>query len=176
MNKAFTREQDEDDGDDALPEFEEVPGGKNFMTPSGAVRLREETDRLEKERTAVLADADGAARADLPAATRRQLKNLEKRIGLLKRRIEITVVVDPAGHQPDHVAFGATVVIRFEDGAEREFSIVGIDEADAAKGRVSWVSPLARAVMNGHPGDIVQFTTPRGIQDIEIIRVSYPAP
>jgi transcription elongation factor GreB len=167
MSKAFTRESD-DDHDEASERplgAELPPGMKNYMTPDGAARLRDELDRLAQvERPAALAAADARA-----------LREVERRLAFLGRRLGALEVIDPASQPPGRVLFGATVVVRAEDGAEHRYRIVGIDEADARRGDVSWRSPIAAALLGAQVGDVVTVRTPRGAEELEVMAVSYPA-
>jgi transcription elongation factor GreB len=168
MSKAFTRESD--DQDDEAPErplgAELPPGVKNYVTPEGAARLREEIDRLaHRDRPAAV--ASGEARA---------LREVDRRLAFLGRRLEALEVIDPSGQPTDRVLFGATVTLRAEDGAERRYRLVGVDEADPGLGEVSWRSPVATALLGAVPGDVVRVRSPRGEEELEVIEVTYARP
>lgn len=165
MSRAFVKETDTT-AEPALPEPELPPGARNLVTPEGAARLRDELAALEAERAA-LRDADGAA-----AAARRA--SVDRRARYLARRIE-TFVVTPTAPDVDRVVFGATVTLVGDDG-ERRLRIVGVDEADAARGDVSWVSPIARAVLGARLGDEVTVRVPRGDEILEVTAIDGPPP
>jgi transcription elongation factor GreB len=154
MNKAFTRETDSED-DDLPPGACAVPAGaRNYITPAGYARLRAELLNLIDEE-----------------------REIDRRIRFLTKRLEIAEVTDPCAHHGrDQVFFGATVRYASEDGSEREITILGIDEADSSLGQVSWISPIARALLKAREGDEVKLLTPAGVQTIEVLQVRYPAP
>jgi transcription elongation factor GreB len=183
MNKAFTRETDGDDDEDAsLPG---VPaGGKNYITPQGFERLRAELLQLmDDERPKVVEAVHWAAKNGDRSENgdyiygKKRLREIDRRIRFLTKRLEIAEVTDPAVHHGgDQVFFGATVTYAEESGAERTVTIMGIDEADSSKGQVSWISPIARALLKAREGDVVRLVTPLGAQEIEVLAVRYPAP
>jgi transcription elongation factor GreB len=184
MSKAFTRETDGDDEeqDSALPEL--PSGGKNYMTPRGYAALRAELLQLiDEERPKVVevvhwaaSNGDRSENGDYIYGKKR-LREIDRRIRFLTQRLELAEVVDPAVHHGhDQVFFGATVTYAEESGQERTVTIMGIDEADSARGQVSWISPVARALLKAREGDAVKLVTPLGTQEIEILRVEYPAP
>ena len=165
MSKAFTRESD--DAPDELPARSygaELPdGAPNYMTAAGAARQRDELDRLTRvARPALLAAADPRA-----------LHELDRRIAFLRRRVEAVEVVDPASQPPGVALFGATIGLRDEDGEERRCRIVGVDEANPARGDVSWVSPLAKALLGARVGEVVTVRSPRGDEEIEVLEIGY---
>jgi transcription elongation factor GreB len=186
MNKAFTRErerdgEDDDDGDVASPP---AVGGKNYITPQGYARLRTELMHLiDEERPQVVevvhwaaSNGDRSENGDYIYGKKR-LREIDRRIRFLTKRLEIAEVVDPAVHHgSDQVFFGATVRYAEASGHERTVTIMGIDEAESAKGQVSWIAPIARALLKAHEGDVVRLATPAGVQEIEVLEVSYPAP
>ena len=154
MNKAFTRETEEDDaGDEGEPQAVAPlpPGQKNYMTPGGYVRLKAELDRLvDKERPEVVGivswaagNGDRSENGDYIYGKRR-LREIDRRIRYLMKRLEIADVVDRKVSDPEQVFFGATVTYTESGGAGRTVTIVGTDEVDAASGRISWVSPGLR--------------------------------
>jgi transcription elongation factor GreB len=181
MSKAFVKEDgagaadDDRDGDDGS-----VPGGKNYITPAGAERLRKELKKLRYEErpevTKVVSwaagNGDRSENGDYLYGKKR-LREIDRRMRFLAKRLESAEIVDPLAVTVDYVQFGATVTIRFEDDSERTYSIVGIDEVDVNRGRISWMSPLARALFKAREGDIVTFNSPKGQQDIEILAVEY---
>ncbi|EYF01042.1 GreA/GreB family elongation factor [Chondromyces apiculatus] len=168
MSKAFTRESDEEQDDlPARPLGEELPPGvKNYVTPEGAARLREEVDRLTRlDRPAVVATGEVKA-----------LRELDRRIAFLGRRVEALEVIDPAGQPEGQVLFGATVTVCDEEGDARRYRLVGVDEADPARGAVSWRSPIARALLGAQVGDVVTVRFPRGDEELTVTAVSYAEP
>ncbi len=181
MSKAFTRETETDDDDEAAPA--PLPaGGKNYVTPQGFARLRAELlDLLDNERPKVVeivhwaaSNGDRSENGDYIYGKKR-LREIDRRIRFLTRRLDIAEVTDPSVHQgSDQVFFGATVTYAQASGLERTVTILGIDEADSAQGQVSWISPVARALLKAREGDVVKLVTPAGIQDIEVLEVSYP--
>jgi transcription elongation factor GreB len=186
MNKAFTREpegtDDDDDDDDALsPSLRLPPGSKNYMTPAGYARLLAEQETLIRdERPRVVeivawaaSNGDRSENGDYLYGKKR-LREIDRRIRFLNKRLENAQVVDPVAQgKNDQIFFGATVTLRFDDGPEQTFAIVGIDEADATRGRISWISPLARALIKAREGDNLRFRTPAGIRAIDILSVRY---
>ena len=186
MSKAFTRENDtddEDDGDDGgLP----IPvGAKNYMTPHGWRRMRDELTHLVKverpEVTAVVSwaagNGDRSENGDYQYGKKR-MREIDRRIRYLTKRLENAEVVDPARREEtDQVFFAATVTYAIADaGARGEDStvrIVGLDETDPTRGYVSWISPVARALMRAREGDRVPLVTPGGRQDLDIVEVRY---
>ena len=184
MSKAFTRETDTDDDED-LGELPPVPaGGKNYITPQGYARLRTELMQLiDEERPKVVevvhwaaSNGDRSENGDYIYGKKR-LREIDRRIRFLTKRLEIADVTDPTLHHGrDQVFFGATVTYGEEDtGIERTVTILGIDEADSAQGQVSWISPIARALLKAREGDVVKLVTPNGAQEIEVLSVRYPA-
>lgn len=182
MSKAFTRESDTADDDD-LPEGPALPaGGKNYMTQAGHDRLRSELlHLLDVERPRVVevvhwaaSNGDRSENGDYLYGKKR-LREIDRRIRFLTRRLDIAVVVDPSQHQgKDQVFFGATVTFAREDGSESTVTILGIDEADTALGQISWVSPVAQALLKARKGDEVRVRTPSGWETLEVMEVSYP--
>jgi transcription elongation factor GreB len=182
MSKAFTRETDSDDEDEAsLPEL--PGGGKNYMTPQGFARLRTELLQLmDEERPKVVEAVHWAAKNGDRSENgdyiygKKRLREIDRRIRFLTKRLEVAEVTDPAVHHGrDQVFFGATVTYAEPSGQERTVTILGIDEADSAQGQVSWISPIARALLKAREGDVVKLVTPLGAQEIEVLAVRYPA-
>jgi transcription elongation factor GreB len=182
MNKAFVKESDgENEEEDDLPGQPSLPPGtKNYMTPAGHAALREEFERLIKtERphlTQVVAwaasNGDRSENGDYIYGKKR-LREMDRRIRYLTKRLDNAEVVDPARQQNlDQVFFGATVTVSDAE-TEATYRIVGIDEADPATGRISWISPLARALLKARVGDVVKFQSPAGLRAIEIVEISY---
>src|SRR5512133_2595906 len=176
MSKAFTRESEaQDDEDLSLPEL--PAGGKNYITPQGYARLRAELLALmDEERPKVVEAVHWAARNGDRSENgdyiygKKRLREIDRRIRFLTRRLEIAEVTDPSVHHGlDQVFFGATVTYAEESGQERTVTIMGIDEADSAHGQVSWISPIARALLKAREGDVVKLVTPAGVHEIEIL-------
>jgi len=185
MSKAFTKESDgdEDDGDGAaLPPL--PAGGKNYMTPAGYARLRSELlDLMDNERPKVVEAVHWAAKNGDRSENgdylygKKRLREIDRRIRFLTKRLEVAEVTDPSVHHGrDQVFFGATVRYADESGDEREVTILGIDEANSAEAQVSWISPIARALLKAREGDVVKLATPGGVHEVEVLAVRYPAP
>ena len=180
MSKAFTREDDRDDDDIEAPVI--PAGAKNYITPAGAKRLQDELHhlktKLRPEITATVtwaaSNGDRSENADYQYG-KRKLREIDRRMRFLVKRLESIEIVDPCKTKAEHVMFGATVTIRDEEDRTRTYSIVGIDEIDLERGRISWVSPIALALMKAKPGDVVTFRAPRGVQEIEVLEVKYSA-
>lgn len=185
MNKAFTRESEtqDDDGDDA-PGLPPLPAGaKNYITPQGYARLRAELMQLiDGERPKMVevvawaaSNGDRSENGDYLYGKKR-LREIDRRIRFLTKRLDIAEVADPALHHGnDQVFFGATVTYANARGEERTITIKGIDETDALAGEVSWISPIARALLKAREGDEVRLHTPGGPELIEVVAVRYPA-
>jgi transcription elongation factor GreB len=180
MSKAFTRESDTDEDELGLPPL--PAGGKNYITPQGYARLRcELLDLIDNERPKVVdivhwaaSNGDRSENGDYLYGKKR-LREIDRRIRFLTKRLEIAEVTDPSAHDgKDQVFFGATVTYVEEAGQERTVTILGIDEADSLKGEVTWISPIARALLKAREGDVVKLMTPVGAQEIEVLRVQYP--
>jgi transcription elongation factor GreB len=184
MNKAFTREADATSDDDEQELVSPLPAGaRNYMTPGGFVRMKDELERLvQKERPELVAtvawaasNGDRSENADYIYGKKR-LREIDRRIRFLILRLDVAEVVDPAAHRDegtDQVFFGATITLRSAKDGERTVSIVGIDEIDTARGYISWVSPMARALIKAHEGDTVTLHTPGGVDELEILHVRY---
>ncbi len=183
MSKAFTKETDHDDDDD-LPSGPALPaGGKNYITPAGHARLRAELlHLLDVERPKVVeivhwaaSNGDRSENGDYLYGKKR-LREIDRRIRFLTKRLDIAVVVDASVHQgSDQVFFGATVTYAREDGTEVTVTIMGIDEADSAQGQISWVAPVAQALLKARVGDEVRLRTPAGWENLEVLAVAYPS-
>ena len=187
MNKAFTREPDGDAPDDAEdePGAPLLPqGARNYITPAGYERLREELlGLLDDERPKVVEVVSWAAKNGDRSENgdylygKKRLREIDRRIRFLTKRLDIAEVVDSSLHHGgDQVFFGATVRYANQRDEERTVTIRGVDEADSSRGEVSWVSPIARALLKTRVGDEVQLATPGGIERIEVIEVGYPEP
>jgi transcription elongation factor GreB len=185
MNKAFTREAEASDDEDEIDSVSPLPAGaRNYMTPGGFQRLSSELENLvQKERPALVAtvawaagNGDRSENGDYIYGKKR-LREIDRRIRFLIKRLDASEVVDPAAPRDDETAdqafFGATVDIRSARGERRTVSIVGIDEIDTARGYISWVSPMARALLKAREGDTVTLRTPAGPEEIEILAVRY---
>ncbi len=172
MARAFTKESDNEDIDDPLPEPIDVlpPGVKNYITPGGATRLRAQLDHLvHKERPAEL---DQAGPEGDPARKKKQ-RQIDRRIRLLGERIANFEVIDPARQNTDRVSFGASVTVCDEEGSEKTYQICGVDETDPDNGKISWISPIARALQSREVGDEVRLQLPRGTVLLEVVRIQY---
>ena len=184
MSKAFTKESDgeDDDLDAGLPPL--PAGGKNYVTPAGYARLRDELlDLMDNERPKVVEAVHWAAKNGDRSENgdylygKKRLREIDRRIRFLTRRLEIAEITDPSAHHGgDQVFFGATVRYVDDDGLENSITILGIDEAQSAQAEVSWVSPVARALLKARVGDVVPLLTPTGRRDIEVLSVAYPTP
>ena len=184
MNKAFTKETDPDEDDLVAPPA--PVAGKNYITPSGYERLRSELLTLiDNERPKIVeivhwaaSNGDRSENGDYIYGKKR-LREIDKRIRFLTRRLEVAEITDPSVHHgKDQVFFGATVTYVDVGAAtlERQVTILGIDEADTLQGQISWVSPVARALLKSRAGDEVNLITPHGVQILEVLRVNYPPP
>jgi transcription elongation factor GreB len=181
MSKAFTKESDGDEDEPGLPP---LPARlKNYITPAGFARLKDELlELIDNERPRIVevvhwaaSNGDRSENADYLYGKKR-LREIDRRIRWLTRRLEVAEVSDPALHHGGHqVFFGATVRYALEDGREQMITIVGMDEADSLAGQVSWISPVARALLKARVGDEVVLHTPQGLQHLEVLEVSYPA-
>jgi transcription elongation factor GreB len=186
MNKAFTREsEDEDEDGDAPENASPLPAGsKNYMTPAGFARLKSELDELlGRERPELVAtiawaagNGDRSENGDYIYGKRR-LREVDRRIRFLIKRLDAAEVVDPMARrdegEDDRVYFGATVTVRNGRDEERTVSIVGVDEIDTTRGYISWVSPMARALLKAREGDTVTLNTPGGVEDLDVVHVRY---
>ena len=186
MSKAFTRESDsagDDDEDDiaapALPS-----GAKNYLTPAGYARLRAELlGLLDDERPKIVEVVSWAAKNGDRSENgdylygKKRLREIDRRIRFLTKRLDIAEVADPALHHGgDQVFFGATVTYVNQRDETRTVTIKGVDEVDNLGGEISWISPIARALLKARIGDEVQLMTPGGLEQLEVIDVCYPAP
>jgi len=183
MSKAFVRENDTEE--DQPDEHEVRPAGKkNYMTPKGFQDLQDEFKHLMRvERPKVVevvswaaGNGDRSENGDYIYGKKR-LREIDRRIRFLTKRMESAEVVDPARQKNrDRVFFGATVTYANERDEEKTVTIVGIDEADLAQGRISWISPVARALLKAQVGDVVEVRTPAGGDSLEVIEIRYPEP
>jgi transcription elongation factor GreB len=185
VNKAFVKEPDSDDEDEAAPGLPPLPAGaRNYLTPQGYRRLRQELmTLLDDERPKMVETVSWAAKNGDRSENgdylygKKRLREIDRRIRFLTKRLDIAEVADPSLHHgSDQVFFGATVTYANSAGQERTVRIMGIDEADNLAGDVSWVSPIARALIKAREGDEVTLMTPGGVEKLEVVRVLYPAP
>jgi transcription elongation factor GreB len=166
---------DDADSQPALPS-----GAKNYITPVGYARLKNELQQLlDKERPELVkviawaaSNGDRSENADYIYGKRR-LREIDRRIRFLNKRLEIAAVIDPARPGLDQVYFGATVKYRERGGVVRTISIVGQDELDPQRGRISWISPVARALNKARAGDVITLRTPQGGEELEVLEVRY---
>ena len=182
MSKAFTRELDVDNEDEASTPLPALPNGvKNYITAQGFVRLRMELmNLLDVERPKVVDVVSWAAKNGDRSENgdylygKKRLREIDRRIYFLTKRLELAEVVDPSVHfGRDQVFFGATVSYVDDSGEERTVTILGIDEADTLQAQTSWVSPVARALLKARVGDEVNLVTPQGVRVLEVLRVKY---
>lgn len=182
MNKAFTKETEPEDDEPTLAPL--LAGGKNYITPQGYEHLRSELlDLIDSERPKMVeivhwaaSNGDRSENGDYHYGKKR-LREIDRRIRFLTQRLEIAEISNPSVHYgSDQVFFGATVAFADSDGAERVVTILGIDEANSALGQISWISPVARALLKSRVGDEVSLVTPQGMQALEVLKVDYPAP
>ena len=175
-------DQDDEGDDEENAHQASLFRGKNYITPHGLKTLQEEYKHLKfKERPSVTKTVQWAAEngdrsenADYTYGKKR-LREIDRRLRFLRKRIEAAEVIDPAAITKDVVQFGATVSVRYEDDSEKTFVIVGADEINIDKGRISWMSPLASALMKAKEGDAIIFRSPRGPQEIEVLSIRYEA-
>jgi transcription elongation factor GreB len=182
LSKAFTKESDGEDDDRDLPDDDAaIPGGfTNYITPAGRQRLNDELGRLWTVERPKLVDTIAWAASNGDRSEngdyiygKRKLREIDRRIRFLSKRLDSATVVDNAGKNHDRVYFGATVTVLDESGTERTVTIVGADELDPARGRVSWISPIATALLKGSVGDLVTLRTPHGPEELEILAIRY---
>lgn len=179
MSKAFTKEDDDKEEEEA-ESSSPLPSGKNYITPAGAKRLRDELNLLlDETRPEIVrvvswaaSNGDRSENGDYIYGKRR-LREIDKRIRFLTKRLEIAEIVTPSESKTDVVLFGATVKLEDEEGKKKIYSIVGVDETDVARGRISWISPIGKALLQAKKGDVVTVHTPRGEEDLEILEVRY---
>ena len=186
MSKAFTRESeapsDEDEDGPGLPPL--PAGTRNYMTPAGYRRLRLELmTLLDVERPKVVETVSWAAKNGDRSENgdylygKKRLREIDRRIRFLTKRLDVAEVADPSAHHgSDQIFFGATVTYANARGEERTITIKGIDEADSLAGEVSWIAPIARALLKAREGDEVSLMTPAGLDRLEVLDVRYPAP
>jgi transcription elongation factor GreB len=185
VNKAFVKEAEGLDEDDDTPGLPPLPAGaRNYLTPQGYRRLRQELMQLlDAERPKVVEVVSWAAKNGDRSENgdylygKKRLREIDRRIRFLTKRLDIAEVADPSAHHgKDQVFFGATVTYANAAGQERTVTIKGIDESDSLAGEVSWISPIARALLKSREGDEVSLMTPGGLERIEVVAVRYPTP
>ena len=177
MTKAFVRESE----DDEQPLAEQAPTpARNYISPAGYARLRAELKQLvELERPEVVRTVSWAAKNGDRSENgdylygKKRLREIDRRVRFLIKRLEAAEVVDSAGRDSDQIFFGSTVTVRTKNGEKRTITIVGVDETDTAKGRVSWISPVARALIKAREADKVLLRTPAGPEELEVLEVRY---
>lgn len=181
MSKAFVRETEDDLEDDGVPEVRPV-ALRNYISPAGFARLKAELrDLVEAERPEVVrtvswaaSNGDRSENGDYLYGKKR-LREIDRRVRFLIKRLENAELVDASGRDTDQVFFGATVTVASASSGERTVTIVGIDEVDPSKGRVSWISPIAKALIKAREGDTVVLRTPQGAEELEVLAVRYQA-
>ncbi len=182
MNKAFVKENDQDD-EESLPGVPSLPPGtRNYMTRAGFEVLRVELDHLVRDERPRLVETvrwaasngDRSENGDYIYGKKR-LREIDRRIRFLIKRLESATVVTPAEQENvEQVFFGATVTVCDVDGdIEQTYQIVGVDEANASEGRISWIAPLSRALLKAREGDVVRFASPSGLREIEVLEIRY---
>jgi len=181
MNKAFTKESDDEDEDDVAATPALPPGSKYYITRRGFVRMKEELDHLLRvDRPEVVSvvswaasNGDRSENGDYIYGKRR-LREIDRRIRFLIKRLESATVVDPEAQENlEQVFFGATVTVCDQEGAEFSYQIVGVDEVDASHGLISWISPLAKALLKAREGDTIRFASPGGMRELDILEIRY---
>lgn len=182
MSKGFVKESDELP-EEEIEEADELPKHvKNYMTPAGAATLQEELRKLMREERPKMVEVVAWAASNGDRSEngdylygKKRLREIDRRARYLTKRLESAEIVDPARQQGlEKVYFGATVAYAREDGTELTVKIVGVDEANMNEGKISWLSPVAKALMKAQEGDIVTLKTPAGIESLEILEISYP--
>lgn len=181
MSKAFTREAEPDENDKVtLPSMPAAT--RNYITPAGYARLHAELlNLIDVERPKVVdivhwaaSNGDRSENGDYLYGKKR-LREIDRRIRFLTKRLEIAEITDPTFHYGNgQVFFGATVAYIDETGVQRQVAIRGVDEVDSVKGEVSWISPIARTLLKAKVGDVLKLVTPAGVQEIEVLSVTYP--
>lgn len=184
MNKAFVKENDQDDDDEASPGAPSLPPGtRNYMTRRGFETLKAELDQLVKDERPRLVETvrwaasngDRSENGDYIYGKKR-LREIDRRIRFLIKRLESATVVTPSEQEnTEQVFFGATVTVvcDADGGEDQTYQIVGVDEANASEGRISWIAPLSRALLKAREGDVVRFASPAGMREIEVVEIRY---
>jgi transcription elongation factor GreB len=184
MSKAFTKEGEGGEPDD-IEEADTLPANtKNYMTPSGHAALQAELRKLLREERPKIVEivswaagnGDRSENGDYLYGKKR-LREIDRRVRYLTKRLETAVVVDPKQQQGvKQVFFGATVTYAKEDNSQHTVTLVGVDEADVAEGKISWVSPVAQALLKAKVGDAVKLRTPAGVEELEVVALTYKLP
>ena len=180
MSKAFTKESEAPEELEIEAEIEQPAGVKNYITPAGYKRLKDEFSELwEKERPKLVetiawaaGNGDRSENGDYLYGKKR-LREVDRRIRFLSKRLEHAQVVENRNRDPSQIFFGATVIVADAEGQEKTISIVGVDEVDTARGRVSWISPIAKALIKAREGDTVMVRTPNGPQPLDVLEIRY---
>ena len=175
MSKAFTKESDDGGSSVVLPprEIELPPGVPNYVTPGGAQRLRDELEKLrDVDRPAALRRATDTQRTNATVAEVSTLE-IDRRIAAIQASLARAEIVNSAGQDTSRVLFGATVLVHDEEGVAHRYRIVGLDEADVHRGWISWLAPLAKALLGHRVGDSVIVRSPRGEEELEIVSIDY---
>lgn len=180
MSKAFLKDDGAADEIEGAPQPAPPAAARNYISPAGYARLDAERRQLvEVERPEVVrtvswaaSNGDRSENGDYIYGKRR-LREIDRRVRYLIKRLESAEIVASAGRDTDQVFFGASVTLRAADGTQREVTIVGMDEVDPARGRVSWISPIARALLKARAGDVVHVAAPAGVEELEIVQVGY---
>ncbi len=166
MSRAFVKEPDGDDSVGELPDLPQSPYA-NYVTPAGLRQLRDRLTGLEAARQELAGEAQAMA-------AKPQLARLARETRYLAARLESAIPIDPAGQPPGRVAFGLLVSLAEADDSRRTYQIVGEDEADPNAGKISWVSPLARALEDAEVGDLVTWPRPSGDMELEVLAIDRP--
>jgi len=181
MSKAFTKETDDADDEAVAEEAPALPAGvRNYMTPEGFRRMREELDQLARgERPKVVetvawaaGNGDRSENGDYLYG-KKKLRETDRRIRFVQRRLDAAEIVECEKNDTDQVRFGAWVKLKNEEGSTRVYRIVGIDETDPKSGAISWISPMAKALLQARAGDAVSVRMPKGEEELEILEVWY---
>ncbi|TXG97786.1 MAG: transcription elongation factor GreB [Zoogloea sp.] len=183
MNKAFVKENEQEDDEESLPGVPSLPPGtRNYMTRKGYEVLRAELDQLVRDERPQLVETvrwaasngDRSENGDYIYGKKR-LREIDRRIRFLIKRLESATVVTPSDQEnTGQVFFGATVTVCDADGTdEQTYQIVGVDEANASEGRISWIAPLSRALLKAREGDVIRFASPAGLREIEVLEIRY---
>jgi transcription elongation factor GreB len=178
MSKAFMRESEDDD---EAPELQpSPPPARNYISPAGYARLKAELKALvEAERPEVVRTVSWAAKNGDRSENgdylygKKRLREIDRRVRFLIKRLEAAEVVDAAGRDSDQIFFGSSIKIRTREGETRTLTIVGVDETDSPRNRISWISPVAKALLKAREGDKVVLKTPGGVEELEILEVRY---
>jgi transcription elongation factor GreB len=183
VNKAFVKENEQEDDEESLPGAPSLPPGtRNYMTRKGYEVLRAELDQLVRDERPQLVETvrwaasngDRSENGDYIYGKKR-LREIDRRIRFLIKRLESATVVTPSEQEnTGQVFFGATVTVCDADGTdEQTYQIVGVDEANASEGRISWIAPLSRALLKAREGDVIRFASPAGLREIEVLEIRY---